>query len=197
MSDFDAGETESFAELDRLIALSKFVANAKNIELRARALAKLNRHIREAEGKLAALTAQAEQREAALAERAAALEAREAALDARMTEFENSLNEARDNLAAYYSAIAEQDRLIRYRVLNSADLLGGYNPQLQDLPTWPQLRRLVVGLPDDPPPPERDVVSHPRIDALSDMFSDPNADRHGNAFLGTLSRNVSHRTPHE
>jgi hypothetical protein len=76
--------------------------------------------------------------------------------------------------------------------MSSADLLGGYNPQLQDLPSWDVLKRLVVGLPDDPPPLERDVASHPRIDA-SDMFFDPHADRHGNAFLGTLSRDVSHK----
>jgi hypothetical protein len=74
-----------------------------------------------------------------------------------------------------------------------ADLLSGYNPQLQDLPSWAVLRRLVVGLPDDPPPLEREAAP-PRIDA-SETFFDPRADRHGNAFLGTLSRDVSHRAP--
>ena len=179
--------------LDRLIALSKFVANAKNIELRARALAKLNRFIRDGEARLAAVQAQAEQKEAALVAREAALDERNRALDARATEFESSLQEARDHLRGYYDSIAEADRHIRYRILSHADLLGGYNPQLQDLPTWDVLKRLVVGLLDDPPPLEREVVSHPRIDALSDTFDDPNADRHGNVFLSTLTRSVSHK----
>jgi hypothetical protein len=69
-------------------------------------------------------------------------------------------------------------------------MLGGYNPQLQDLPTWPQIRQVVVGLPDDPAPLEREVT---HIDALSDTFDDPHADRHGNAFLGSLSRSLEHK----
>jgi hypothetical protein len=60
------------------------------------------------------------------------------------------------------------------------------------LPTWDQLKRLVAGLPDDPPL-ERDVASHPRMDVFSDVSDDPNADRHGNVFLGTLSRSISHK----
>jgi hypothetical protein len=72
-------------------------------------------------------------------------------------------------------------------------LLHGYNAQLQDLPDWPAIRRLVVGLPDDPPPIEREIVSSPRINVLSDTFSDPRADRHGAPFLGELTRDVSHK----
>jgi hypothetical protein len=52
------------------------------------------------------------------------------------------------------------------------------------------LKRLVAGLPDDLPLIEREV--HPRIDVLSDTFSDPHADRHGAPFLGELTRDVSH-----
>jgi hypothetical protein len=112
------------------------------------------------------------------------------------TEFESSLQEARDNLAEYYNSIAEADRHVRYRILSHADLLGGYNPTLLDLPSWDVLKRLVVGLPDDPPPIERDVA-RPPID-LSDTFADPRADRHGAQFLGTLTRDVSHhRAPNE
>jgi hypothetical protein len=70
--------------------------------------------------------------------------------------------------------------------------LHGYNAQLQQLPDWPAIRRMVAGLPPDPPPLEREM-SRPRIDALSDTFSDPNADRHGNVFLGSLTRDVSHK----
>jgi hypothetical protein len=175
------------------IELCRIAANAKTIEPALKRLRKLGHDIEKAERKLAAVTAQAEQKQAELAEREAAVVAREAALDTRATEFESSLETARAELHEYYNSIAEADRHIRYRILSHADLLGGYNPQLQDLPSWDVLKRLVVGLPDDPPPLERDVASYPRIDALSDTFDDPNADRHGNAFLGSLSRSIEHK----
>jgi hypothetical protein len=169
----------------------KLVTTDKAKAARLRAVARLDQRAADAEQKLAAITAQAEQVQAALDARAAALDAERRALDARTTEFEASLKEARDNLAGYYNGIAEADRHLRYRILSHAGLLGGYNPQLQDLPSWDVLKRLVVGLPEDPPPLERDV-SHPRIDA-SDTFFDPHADRHGGQFLGTLTRDASHR----
>ena len=175
------------------IGLCQIAANAKTIEPALKRLRRLRRDIEKAEQKLAAVTAEVEQKQTELAARAAAADERDRALDARATEFAASLQEARDNLRGYYDSIAEADRHIRYRILSHADLLGGYNPQLQDLPTWDVLKRLVVGLLDDPPPLEREVVSHPRIDALSDTFDDPNADRHGNVFLSTLTRSVSHK----
>jgi hypothetical protein len=174
------------------IGLCQVAANAKAIEPALKRLRKLGRDIAKAEQKLAAVTAQAEQTNAELAEREAALDARASELDMRTTEFESALQEARDNLRGYYDSIAEADRLVRYRIMSHADLLHAFNPALQDLPDWSVIRRLVVGLPDDPPPPERDIAPHPRIDA-SDTFFDPHADRHGTAFLGTLSRDVSHK----
>jgi septal ring factor EnvC (AmiA/AmiB activator) len=174
------------------ISLCQIAANAKSVEPALKRLRKLGRDIAKAEQKLAAVTAQVEQTKAELAARAAALDERASALDARASEFESSLETARGELHQYYNSIAEADRHLRYRILASADLLSGYNPQLQDLPSWDVLKRLVVGLPDDPPAIERDV-SYPRIDVFSDTSNDPNADRHGNAFLGTLSRDVSHR----
>jgi hypothetical protein len=175
------------------ISLCQVAANAKAIEPALKKLRKLGRDLEKAERKLAAVTAQAEQKQTELAARAAAIDERALALDARATEFESSLQEVRDNLAGYYNSIAEADRHIRYRILSHADLLGGYNPALQDLPSWDVLKRLVVGLPDDPPPLEREITSHLRIDAFSDTFSDPHADRHGNAFLGSLSRSIEHK----
>jgi septal ring factor EnvC (AmiA/AmiB activator) len=174
------------------ISLCQIATSAKAIEPALKRLRKLGHDIEKAERKLAAVTAQAEQTQARIAEREAAADERDRALDARATEFESSLETARAELHAYYNSIAEADRHLRYRILASADLLSGYNPQLQDLPSWDVLKRLVAGLPDDPPPLERDV-SHPRIDAFADVCSDPGADRHGNVFLGTLSRDVSHR----
>jgi hypothetical protein len=168
------------------------IANNKTTAAAIRKLCKLDRQYADIQTKIAALAAQAEQRNAELVQREAALAEREHALDARTTEFERSLQEARDNLAEYYRHVEQEDKRLRYRVMAHADLLSNYHPTLQDLPTWPQIRRLVAGLPDDPPPPEREVVSHPRIDA-SDTFFDPHADRHGAPFLGTLTRDVSHK----
>jgi hypothetical protein len=165
------------------------LANNKTVAAAIKKLRKLDRQYADTQAKVAALAAHAEQRNAALVQREAAIDDRERALDARATEFEASLHEARDHLRGFYDSVAEADRHIRYRILSHADLLGGYNAQLQDLPSWSQLRRLVVGLPDDPPPLERDVASQVRIDALSDTFSDPHADRHGNLFLGSLRQN--------
>ena len=59
----------------------------------------------------------------------------------------------------YYNSVAEVDRTCRYRIMASADLLSGYNPALQDLPSWDVLKRLVVGLPADPPAPAPEVVT--------------------------------------
>jgi hypothetical protein len=175
------------------IGLCQVAANAKAIEPALKKLRKLGRDIAKAEQKLAAVTAQAEQTKAELAAREAAINERERALDTRETAFASELTDARDELHNYYRHVEEEDKRLRYRVLSHADLLGGYNPQLQDLPTWPQIRRLVVGLPDDPPPLEREIAPHPRIDAFADVCSDPGADRHGGQFLGTLTRDVSHR----
>jgi hypothetical protein len=175
------------------IGLCQIAANAKAIEPALKRLRRLGRDLEKAEQKLAALTAQTEQTNAELAARAASIDERERAITQREDEFAASCQEARDNLAGYYNSIAEADRHIRYRILSHADLLGGYNPALQDLPSWDVLKRLVVGLPDDPPPLEREAPFHPRVDVFSDVSDDPHADRHGNVFLGTLSRDVSHK----
>jgi hypothetical protein len=171
----------------------KLVTTDKAKAARLREVAKLDRRVANTEQKFVAITAQAEQVQAALDVRAAAADERDRVFDARTTAFESSLQEARDHLRAYYDSIAEADRHVRYRVLSHAGLLSGYNPELQDLPTWDQLKRLVVGLPDDPPSLEREVVSHPRIDIFSDTSDDPHADRQGAPFLGELTRDVSHK----
>jgi hypothetical protein len=169
------------------------IANNKTVATALKKLRRVNRQIADAEAKVIAVSDQAEQMQAALAEREAQAAEREAEIERRESSFEVSLAEARDHLRAYYDSIAEADRHIRYRIMSHADLLGGYNPQLQDLPTWDQLKRLVVGLPDDPPPIERDVAAPLRIDAFADVCSDPSADRHGAPFLGELTRDVSHK----
>jgi hypothetical protein len=128
-----------------------------------------------------------------LTARAAELDQRERAIAARENEFTASIEEARDHLRGYYDSVAEADRHLRYRVLNHADLLHGYNSQLQQLPDWSAIRRLVVGLPPDPPPLEREAAAHPRVDTFSDTSDDPHADRHGHVFLNTLTRSTEHK----
>jgi hypothetical protein len=166
--------------------------NPKAAKAGLKQLVKLNKDIAIAEEKFVNLQSQAATIETALTARAAAIDAREAAITKRETEFAAAIEEARDHLRGFYNSIAEADRHLRYRILSHADLLHGYNAQLQDLPDWPAIRRLVVGLPDDPAALERNV-SHSRIDVLSDTFSDPNADRHGQPFLGSLSRSIEHK----
>ena len=152
------GDIESVAELDRVIALAKFAVNAKNIELRARALAKLNRHIREGETKLVAVTAAMEQKHAALTEREAAIAAREIALEKRETEFAASAQDVRDELYAHHNRVEQAHSQLVRRVMATAGILGEWNFQLQDPPSWDVLKRLVA-LPDDLPAPAAEVVS--------------------------------------
>jgi hypothetical protein len=198
-SDYDEEEIESLpapAPADRFgdaLALCR-IANNKTIATALKKMRRINRQIADAEAKVIAVQDQAEQMQAALAERQAAIDAREAAIARRETEFEVSLHEAHATLRASHDNLSEVDRRIRFRIASSGGLLHGFNEQLQELPSWQQIKQMVPGLPDDPPPlVEREVVSHPRIDALSDTFDDPNADRHGNVFLGTLTRSVSHK----
>jgi hypothetical protein len=164
------------------LALCQVAANAKTIEPALKRLRKLGRDIAKAEQKLAAVTAQVEQKQTALAERQAALAAREAAITDREDKLASELAEARDSLRVYYDNIAEADRHVRYRVMSYADLLGGFNPTLQDLPTWPQIRRLVAGLPEDLP-------------AAPEVIRQENAreDWTGNVFVpgSTLTRSIN------
>jgi hypothetical protein len=120
--------------------------NPKAAKAGLKQLVKLNKDIGIAEEKFVNLQSQAAEIETALTARVAAIDARAAEIERRETSFEASMEEARDHLRAYYDRIIEADRHIRYRVLSHADLLHGYNAALQDLPDWPAIRRLVVGL---------------------------------------------------
>jgi len=196
-TDYD-DETETVATpapvVDRfgdVLALLAAVRNAKVTEVALKRLRRLERDIAAAEAKLAALTAKAEQTAAALADREAATAAAEAALTQREDEFTAAREQARYDLRRYYNEIADADRGLRYRVLVHADL--AFNPTLQDLPDWSALRLAIPGLPPDPPPVEREVAPHLRIDSFSDTSDDPHADRHGNDFLGSLTRSIEHK----
>jgi len=138
----------------------KLVTTDKAKAARLRAVAKLDRRAAAAEQKFAAITAQAEQVQAALDARAAALDERERAITQRESSFEASLHEAHDSLRQYHDNLAQEDKRIRYRILSYADLLHGYNAQLQSLPDWPAIKQLVPDLPADlPAAPVAEIVS--------------------------------------
>jgi hypothetical protein len=141
------------------IALCQVAQRAKTVEGALKRLRKIGRDILAAERKRDAVIAETERKQSALAERAAELDERERAITKREDEFQSSIEDARDNLRGYYNRVAEVDRTCRYRIMASADLLSGYNPALQDLPSWDVLKRLVVGLPADPPAPAPEVVT--------------------------------------
>src|SRR6516225_5952650 len=86
------------------------IANNKTIATALKKLRRVNRQIADAEAKVIAVSDQAEQMQAVLAQREAVCEARATALDEREAAFEVSLREARDHLRAYYDSIAEADR---------------------------------------------------------------------------------------
>jgi hypothetical protein len=123
-------------------------------------LVKLDKDIGAAEQKLAALTAQTEQTKAALDERAAELDTLKAAITKREDEFANSLADARSELYAHHNRVEQAHRQLVHRIMSTAGIAGNWNFDLQDPPTWQQLRRMIADLPDDlPATPPADVVS--------------------------------------
>ena len=149
------------------------IANNKTVATALKKLRRVNRQIADAEAKVIAVSDQAEQMQAALAEREAQAAEREAEIERRESSFEVSLAEARDHLRAYYDSLADTDRRIRYRILSSADLLHGFNERLQDLPSWQQIKQLVPNLPDDLPaaPPVEVVSENVREDWAGSVFT--------------------------
>jgi septal ring factor EnvC (AmiA/AmiB activator) len=166
------------------IGLCQIAANAKSIEPALKRLRKLGRDIAKAEQKLAAVTAQAEQTNAELAARAAAIDERDRALDAREAAFEASVHEAHAALRASHDNLGGVDRRLRYRIASSADMLHGFNEQLQDLPSWQQIKQMVPGLPDDlPAAPAAEIISQENV----------REDWSGNVFVpgSTVTRTIN------
>jgi hypothetical protein len=152
MGDYDDTEVNySAPTLSAVIALMGALRNRKTIETRARSLARINKQIDDATIKLTALTAKAEQDEAALAERAAALDAREAGIAQREDEFASSVETARDELRSYHDQLTRAERQLIHRVMATAGITGNWNPNLQSPPSWEQLRKMVANLPADLP----------------------------------------------
>jgi hypothetical protein len=191
-SDDDTDDTEDYSTpaMDPFltaIALCQIAERAKPIATALKKLRKVGQDILSAEKKLAAVAAAAEQTNVELAARATALDERERVLDARETRFESSLTDARDELREHHARLDETHRQLIHRIMSTTGMLGEWNPNLQPLPTWQQLRGMIADLPAPATEPAM------RIDAFSDVSDNPLADRHGNAFLGSLSRSTDHK----
>jgi hypothetical protein len=188
--DHGNGYTEPTADPVLIAVTWCRVANNKTLERAIKKLDRLNRQYADIQAKCAALTAHAEQTKAALDVRAAELDAQQAANIRHEDEFQSSIEDAHNALRQYHNYLEQMHRALAHRLLSLNGI--AWNEDLQSPPSWTQLQQMLPSLPDDVPPPEREVAV-PRIDALSDTFSDPSGDRHGHAFLGTLTRSTSHK----
>jgi hypothetical protein len=186
----DHGYAPALDPFTAALVLIDLAQNPKATKAALKKLVQLDKSIGAAEAKLAGLTAATEQKQAALAERAAELDRREAEIARREDELAVAAQNVRDELRTYHNHLDETHRQLVHRVMSCSGILSGWNPALQPLPTWAQLCSQIADLPPDLAPIAAPVLP---IDALSDRFSDPNADRHGNVFLGSLSRDVSHK----
>jgi hypothetical protein len=135
-----------------LIALTLCrIANNKTLERAIKKRVKLDEQYAVAEEKFVNLQNQAAAMQTALTARAAALDARAAAITKREEEFASSLEDARRELYAHHNAVEQAHRQLVYRIMSTAGIAGNWNFDLQDPPTWQQLRRMIADLPDDLP----------------------------------------------
>jgi hypothetical protein len=187
--DYD-NEIERLSVMDDLFRASLALCQIANNKTVATQLKKLRRVLRQ--------VADAEAKVIAAEEHAAEIVAK-AESDVK------AIHEAAAQRLASAEA-AEQDlreRERRIQILEAAwryigepqDVLSGFrSPELSPLAK----ARRAYGLPPgkDPDPllfSEPDAAPAMRIDALSDTSDDPHADRQGAAFLGELTRDVSHK----
>jgi hypothetical protein len=185
--DQDNGHDYSVLELDSFataIALCEIAQRAKPIATALKQLRKVGRDIAAAEAKLAAVTAQAEQKQAMLAERSAALDGRERTLDERESAFAVSAQDVRDELRQHHNRVEQAHRQLVHRIMSSSGILGNWNFDLQDPPTWQQLRRMIADLPDDLPAPAPEAVTR-----------EVTQDWAGNVFVpgSSLTRTIEHK----
>jgi hypothetical protein len=154
------------------ISLCQIATNAKTIEPALKRLRKLGHDIEKAEQKLAAVTAQAEQTNAELAARAAALDEDQRAFEGRVTAFESQAADVRDELRKQHAHLEQTHRQLVHRIMSTSGILAEWNPNLQPLPTWEQLRRMIVDLPADLPAPaaDRTEVMDAREDWTGHVF---------------------------
>jgi hypothetical protein len=70
--------------------------------------------------------------------------------------------------------------------MSSAGILGEWNPNLQPVPTWQQLRGMIADLPADLPAPVTEVISQENV----------THDWAGSPFMPdtSLTRSINHKT---
>src|SRR5215472_11456011 len=127
------------------------LANNKTAAAALKKLRRLDRQYADTQAKVAALAAQAEQRNAALVQREAELAARERALDEREASFASQATDVRDELHGHHARLEQTHRQLVHRILSCSGLLAEWNPALQPLPSWQQLRQRIADLPPDLP----------------------------------------------
>jgi hypothetical protein len=160
--DGDHGNGYAAPALDPFTAalvLIDLAQNPKATKAALKKLAQLDRDIGVAEQKLAAIEARAADTAAVLAEREAELAARAVELERREAAFESQAGDVRDELYAQHNRVEQAHRQLVHRIMSTAGIAGNWNFNLQDPPTWEQLRRMVAGLPDDLPAPAAEVVT--------------------------------------
>jgi hypothetical protein len=158
--------------------------NPKAAKAGLKQLVKLDKDIGVAEQKLAAVTAQTEQKQAMLAERSAALDARERALDERESALAVSAQDVRDELRQHHNRVEQAYRQLVHRIMSTAGILGEWNWDLQSPPSWEQLQRRIANLPPDLPAPASEAVTR-----------EVTQDWAGNVFVpgSSLTRTVEHK----
>jgi hypothetical protein len=127
------------------------IAKNKTLEAAIRKLAKLNRQYADTQTKLAAVQAEAAELEAALVARAAACAERERACDERDAAFANQAADVRDELREHHNHLEQTHRQLVHRIMSCSGILAEWNPALQPLPSWQQLRQRIADLPADLP----------------------------------------------
>jgi len=151
----DTGDHDHFAPAADpvLVALelARLAASPKTIATAIKKLRAIDRKFTDAQTKLAAVQAQAAELEAALVARDAACGERERALDAREVAFASQVADVRDELREQHNRLEQTNRQLIHRILSCSGLLAEWNPALQPLPSWQQLRQRIADLPPDLP----------------------------------------------
>jgi hypothetical protein len=139
-----AAPSEPADRFGDLLALLDLFKNRDAIEAAAKQLRELEVRIEVAKSNLA----DAKQEHGDLDARAAALDRREAEL--RLLEHEQNakFDDARNVLVAQHRRLVETETQIKFRVLQHAGALAGFNPAIQSVPEWSAIDRL-AGAPVD------------------------------------------------
>lgn len=196
MVDHDDEHDEFAEELvdltsDRIVNAVDRIADAIcRIALSPKAIPSAQKKLDKLERKQAAIAKENAEREAAfdgreteLAQCTAAIAAREVALEEREASLASSLADAHNELYQHHARVDQAHRQLVHRIMSTAGILGDWNFQLQDPPSWSQLQKMVAGLPDDPTPAAEVVSRETREDWTG----------HTVIADSSLTRSISHK----